>query len=497
MRQLLAAYRRDDWTPSDLDALTQHLTTCAECRQLEASYRRVGENIRQLPSITPPADFRERVFAAIQADQRHIAPVVAQASRAITNPAIPVVRPAARVMRPSLVPFRPRVAFALTAAAVLLLCLISVRIFAQGGPVSLGGNAASLPTVSPFGLNLSGAHGFTRYSPGANYAAATGALATGTWLVFSTTDAAHGTMLFAVNRQTKQRTALLTAAQPGTMTIHALTDRWVIWGIGNGASDAPWSLHASRLPSTEGVADTTPLTLIDTTTRNGDTPTTLGGVSANGDIVLVAAAAASGSGILLRYDLSNNTPAATVIARSPAPGHLLTDPTIYNGSYYWADVWFDGATGLHSAIWRSDDSGHKQQVLSDQEAFHPQAVQNTLVWVEIAPQTAMTIGSGVQSVQPDDDILMLNQLSGSLQAQLLKGGQKWQISDQADVTSVQASGSILLWRGSSQMHAYDLRSRALSSVDQQVRQADFADATTSAIVWQSSITAPLYIYDVH
>lgn len=54
IRRLLAAYRRDDWSPDDLAALTRHLSTCVDCRQIEASFRTVGESIRQLPSITPP-----------------------------------------------------------------------------------------------------------------------------------------------------------------------------------------------------------------------------------------------------------------------------------------------------------------------------------------------------------------------------------------------------------------------------------------------------------
>ena len=52
--RLLAAYRRDDWSPRDRAALGQHLSTCSACRKIEFAYRSVGESVRQLPSITPP-----------------------------------------------------------------------------------------------------------------------------------------------------------------------------------------------------------------------------------------------------------------------------------------------------------------------------------------------------------------------------------------------------------------------------------------------------------
>src|SRR5574340_1593808 len=73
-RQQLAAYRRDDWTAAEMRQLAEHLESCAACRQVEAMYRRVGESIRQLPSIIPDAAFRESVFAAIAAERQKLGP---------------------------------------------------------------------------------------------------------------------------------------------------------------------------------------------------------------------------------------------------------------------------------------------------------------------------------------------------------------------------------------------------------------------------------------
>src|SRR5262249_16081888 len=91
VRQLLAAYRRDYWAPPDGGLLGKHLAACAECRRVEAAYREVGERVRRLPSIAPPPEFREAVFAAIRAEERRVAPAIVQLSQAATNPELPVV----------------------------------------------------------------------------------------------------------------------------------------------------------------------------------------------------------------------------------------------------------------------------------------------------------------------------------------------------------------------------------------------------------------------
>ena len=64
--RLLAAYRRDDWSPRDRAALGQHLNTCPACRKIEFAYRSVGESVRQLPSITPPPGYRDGAIAGVR-----------------------------------------------------------------------------------------------------------------------------------------------------------------------------------------------------------------------------------------------------------------------------------------------------------------------------------------------------------------------------------------------------------------------------------------------
>jgi hypothetical protein len=110
----LGAYRRDDWAPRDLEALGLHLADCPACRQKEAAYRDVGAGVRQLSSITPPPEFRARVFAAIAADQAALAGRSAMAitappvsaSMEDTQPLLPVVRVRNTRVRRSMLPER-------------------------------------------------------------------------------------------------------------------------------------------------------------------------------------------------------------------------------------------------------------------------------------------------------------------------------------------------------------------------------------------------------
>ena len=101
----------------------------------------VGEQIRQLPSIAPPPDFRSRVFAAIREEQRRVAPEILRLSREATNPALPVVRSRAALRQTPRRQLAPR--FALAAAAALVVALLGARIaplVASGGFGAVGAN---------------------------------------------------------------------------------------------------------------------------------------------------------------------------------------------------------------------------------------------------------------------------------------------------------------------------------------------------------------------
>lgn len=125
-RQQLAAYRRDDWTVVEMRALADHLAGCAECRQVEALYRRAGESIRLLPSFVPDAAFRARVFAAIEAEKSRMGPAALRASRAETEPSLPVVRAPVT----GITPMRRRAPSPVARAAMAIAAVLALALFA-------------------------------------------------------------------------------------------------------------------------------------------------------------------------------------------------------------------------------------------------------------------------------------------------------------------------------------------------------------------------------
>lgn len=497
VRRLLAAYRRDDWSPDDLATLTEHLTACAECRQMEAAYREVGQHVRQLPSITPPPDFRASVFAAIRAEERRVAPEVARLARAATNPELPVVRPGVRLVRPAPVrraAFTPR--SGLAAAAILVVGVLTASILPHIAGASFASTAASLNSAPAAKLSLARPR-VTGFTLQGSYAFAGSAAASASWLVYTAVDPTAGAMLFAENRQSKRVVPLLGSSTQTPLAVRAVTDSWSIWTSGAGTSDAPWTLNASRLPSSGASTTAAPITLVSSTAPGADNPVTLGGVWAHGNTVLIAAATASGSGVLLRIDLSSGAPVTYVVARSTQSGHLLADPSSDGASYYWSDVWLDAANDLHGTVWRGDDAGHDEEISTDDAAFHPAATAGTLVWVEVPRDTLATAASAAPAAatRTDADADILTTLHGALEARNLATGSQWQVSPSADVSGISTGGSLVLWRSDSQTHVYNLSTRTAGAVDAQVRAAAFASIGQSAVVWAQTGSSTLYVAD--
>lgn len=147
-RQQLATYRRDDWTAAEMRQLAEHLESCAACRQVEAKYRQVGESIRQLPSIIPDAAFRESVFAAIAAERQKLGPAAMLASRAETQPSLPVVRA-------PITPIRHRTPTPVMRAAVAIAAVLALALFAS----------QFLPSVDMGGVAANFFHGVSHLSP--------------------------------------------------------------------------------------------------------------------------------------------------------------------------------------------------------------------------------------------------------------------------------------------------------------------------------------------
>jgi hypothetical protein len=364
--------------------------------------------------------------------------------------------------------------------------LLGARVISLIGTSALSGSAANLNRPQ----NSSGA---LQYPVSSHNLSPTGAMATRSWLVYTATDATNRSVIMAENRGTHKTVQLVPVPDPSILTIRALTDHWVIWIAGNGTSAAPWHLYASSL-LTAGNAP--PLTLVDTrVTTSSTTLVTLGGVWASGDLILVSGAPRSGTGEVLRFDLSTGAAVSTVVAHGQTSGDILTDPSFDNAAYYWADVRWDTATGLHSSIWKGNGATSAVELSSSESAFHPQVSQNTLVWVNVDQGNLAQMANSVGNGTPDSDMGLLYSLGGLLYAQNLLTGQESELSGQARVESVVVAGRLLLWQSGIQIHAYDLTYRTPLAIDSQMRSASRASATSSAIAWLESSVAAIFVYD--
>lgn len=491
MRQQLAVYRRSDWPVSYIPALTEHLLSCAACRKVEADYRAVGSSIRQLPSIVPPPDLRERVFAAILAEQQRASREMERFAAAPTDPALPVVRPGAR-------PFtRQRSIFNLPAAvavaASLLLILFVARVIPGAGG-SLNGTAASVGAASPLSYTLPNKGHVTRYALAPRFTA-TSALATASWLVFSAMDPDRHFSVMAENRATRTAFPLMASTDAKALSVRALTNQWAVVVAGTGTSQGAWRLLARKLGSRGN-----PLTLVDTShpvvlpPAAPDTPVSLDGVWAKNNTVLVTTSTSSGVSLLLRMDLGTAPGRVALIARS-APGHVLTNPSEDNGTYYWSDVWYDTASGLHSTIWAGDGAGHMQQISPDDMAFAPSVVGKMLVWAEVPRSALMASAQATPVAQAEDTQQMVAALHGTLDVRDLASGQQWQISSGVQVSSIERSDKLVIWRGGHQMGAYNLQTHNVSLLANQMRDARLAGSTGKSVVWESPSSPWLYVYD--
>jgi hypothetical protein len=490
---LLGASRRNDWSTQDLAALSAHLSTCADCRKVEAAFRGVGEQIRDLPSIQPPASFRASVFAAIAADQARIqrqaegqkagkaglgAPAQTTAPRvaaAITEAASAETDPTLRVVRrtpPPPTPWRITdlierarassygVRAAVAIAAMLLITLIgSVAIPAS--PLYLGGAGAQV----------------AQYQPNAQYAHVASAGASHNWLVYSGKDASGAQMLFAENRSSNTMTPLLSAPSKNPLTVYGVTSRWAVWSARDG--DA-WTLYAS--PLTGGKAQTL-LTSADDGSDTG--PATLHSVWVGDEIALAAVTTRAATSEIRKIELASATPKATTLASTNTLNHTYVSPSEDGGAYYWAEVWMDGGRDIHSVVWREDASQHAERVTSSEAAFQPQATGGSVLYVE-AP------GAQASSADVNEATAAL---SGSVRAQP-KSGKATQVGANANPATLQAAGGLALWRSNGKVQTYDVRSGGASRVDGQVRDASGVYLSGSALVWTDSDTSPLKVYNL-
>lgn len=489
-RRLIAAYRRDDWSPDELAMFGAHVAGCAECRRIEAAFRTVGESVRQLPSITPPESLRTRVFAAIREESTSRAPVLARMTSDETQPKLPVVR--GRAAGPARRQFVLGTPAAIAVAAVLLLSLVGARlvpVIAHGLPSI----AASLSNIAPNSVTSASAPHVAHYTAPSGSGPIASALASAHWVVYAAGTSDH-LAVYATNRAT-HKTTVLRQAQPGTVTMLGLSDSWALWlASESGAADA-WALWASPLSGGSAAASPQALALATSSDAAAAAPWLLDGASIQSNSVLAAMVTRSGETHIVRFDLAPARASVTShVVASGSAGHVFSDPAFASNQYYWADAWADGYGVLHSDIWRGDDAGHVTAVTTGGTAFAPRMAGRSLVLIQSSGQ--ILLDPAALAAQPDRAIQdTLQQVGGALDTQSLTAGQMQQISAHALADSLAASNSLIVWRDGGQVHTFDLGRHAASAVEHDVCGAAFAAATSSSLAWSQPNSTTINVYD--
>ncbi len=525
VRQLLAAYRRDDCSPAEHAEIEAHLEGCAECRVVEAEFRRVGESIRALPQLAPPPDFFARVMAAAQADEAKAAQQTRVAEKkpetvvvpGLTNVShFPRLRRAVAERRVRLEPMRqastPAQVFALRytmtlAAAFLLFAIGSVALVQL-----LGSHTPQIQVcVSNCPHPLSSA-----FTPDSTYSIVADATASpdGRYVVYAARTPQGSWMLEELDRQTTKSIALLPAPVSGPITIEGWARSWVLWTQGDPEGGDHWQLHATALnPALTGATETLQLLEGGLSGQDG-TVLELHGVYASGSTVLLAEQLKDEVGQLVQLDLTRADPSArTVLATAPT-GHWIADPTTDGTNDYWAEEWLDPDGTPHGDIMRLTPDNTPEAVTSsgisfksEPEAitnngvsFAPMVIANKLVWLDgssqeqaqihtTAPTPTATPNTQATLTPSGGSVSHAPIASGTLWSEAidpnvvdLDSGPRSKIAD--DVSMPQAGATFVVWQNSNgDFNLYDVSKDTLQPLNAYISNALVLSVSPTSVLW--------------
>lgn len=483
VRVLLAAYRRSDWTREEQTSAGEHLAGCAACRRWEAEARQVGERLRQLPTITPPASLRANVFAAVQAEQMAAAHRAAEAAgvgstRTPTNP-LPVVavatasRPAERIgefglrrLRPPRILFGRVTAIGTVAALLGLLFLSHLMTFTIATPGS-GIQTCLVCSSAP-----------AQYSADPKFPVVTSVAANLSQVIYVGQGvASQGTagtqMLFVRDRATGVETALLSAPSAQPLTIETLSSAYVVLLVG--PPQGAWTLQAIPLTTDGQVPAFTQQvpTILATSgaTLNGQHITTLTAVWASDTTVLAALALANGTTVLARCDLTAGAPPTVLTLAQSLPGHTLTDPYLDGATAYWTDVTTGSDGTLHSVLWRMSASGPQSLGV---DFFRPVASGKNVVAFQpelTLPTTDATTGRPTLRIV---GAIVLVHADGTVS--------KLSSGDTVSLANVWRGPGIILWRDDTGVHLYTVGTANLQN-NSLLNKALVVGISPSEIAW--------------
>ena len=517
VRQLLAAYRRDDCSPAEHAEIEAHLLGCAECQAVDAEFRRVGESIKALPQIAPPPDFFARVMAAAQADgvkatQR--TQVVEKKPETVVVPGMtnvshfPKLRRAVAERRVRLEPMRqtssPAKVFALRysvalAATFLLFALGSVGLFQllnQRGPIISS-------VTNPTQLLTSAFTSDSTYSVVADATASPD----GQYIVYAAHTPQGSWMLEEVKQNPKGTSvALLPAPVAGPITIEGWARSWVLWTQGDSAGGEHWQLYATELsPSLPGATETLQLLKGGLSGRDGSV-LALHGVHASGSTVLLAEQLKNEIGQLVQLDLTQAGPSARMVLATAPAGHWIADPTTDGTNDYWSEDWLDSNGTPHGNIMRlAPGSVVPVAITSNDASFAPMVIAGKMVWMEETPQQAqIDVTKPTPTATPNTQATLTPSGGGVSHAPIASGtlwsetldpsivdldsGPRNHIAD--DVSTPQAGATFVVWQNSNgDFLLYDvMKGSDPQKLNSSISNALVLSVSPTAVLWVTADT---------
>ncbi len=466
VRLLLAAYRRGDWSLDEQRAANRHLAGCAACRKWELEARHVGEQLRQLPTITPPASLRASVYAAIRAEELAEATRAAERAPAVVamtktptgplpaTPASPVAQPiAARVGEVALGRMRPpRAILGRSTAIATIAAVLALMVGMQLMPI-LGSHTPtqfvnSGPGSASFCINLSACQ-LTPYSVIADptFSNVTSVFASDKQVIYVGVSSSGQSMILAHDRTSDRTVQLLPAPATKPLTLVALTTQLVVWLVGT--PQGAWTLQADPLSNGDAAPIAkSPLILAQSGESLSASGLTMGALSslwADGQSVLLVVTTSIGQEVLARIDrVATPAPVATatatatpttppmlqIVSRS-AVNHSIVDPYLDGTMAYWVDMTIGPGGVPQGVIWSETADGTLSQLTANASAFGPVASGTRLLWFQTAQAALISQGVG-----------------GAL-SPTLYGTVEWRYNDSAAPSQVTAGliTSADLWRG--------------------------------------------------
>jgi hypothetical protein len=465
VRMRLAAYRRSEWSAEEQHAVSEHLAGCAACRRWESDARHVGDQLREMPTLVPPASLRANVFAAIRREElaaaTHAAETAKPAEARVPKPAAPILipRPSVRTVRPAVVAaagrlgevalgnMRPtRVIFgrqtAIATIAALFLIMFTARLLPlnQVGGIASGNNALKITQAQPPAFTISADPRFPKV---------TSVFANNNQILYIGQDANGQSMLFAYNRSASQFQELLAQPTSDTLTLLALSDQLLVW---QDRSNASWSLQATPLVNgfvlpLSGAA----LTLATNGASFADAALAqINAVWADGASVLFSAVNTHGATLLGRADDTPNAPLNETIVAEATPGDTFILPYLDGTTAYWVDEKTAADGSQQGTLWRKADEQAATSLGITANTFGPVAANGHVAWFQqSAPTSASTVINGS----------IMHPLIGGIVVRT-DGGSATQTISAApvNITDVWRGTGYILWRDALGLHVYHVDS---------------------------------------